>query len=565
MRLIIFLYFFMWLNASLNAQQLSKQDEQFVDSIMNVNYRAGEPGAVLLIARKGQPIYRKAYGLANLEFDVPNKPEYIFRIASMSKQFTAVCILKLAQEGKLDLQDDIKKYLPDYNTHGERITIENLLTHTNGINDFVEKREFAEQAILTLSPEEIMHSFMNDSLTFEPGTAWGYSNSGYVVAGVIVEKVSGMPLSQYLQQHIFNPLGMSHTLVGTSDSLVKNAVYGYNIGVNGKFKPIEYSNWSWSYAAGDILSSVDDLLKWDNALYTETILKKEWLEKAWKSSVLPNGQKTNYGMGWTSNQFEGLQYLEHAGGQNGFSSDGIRVLGQQLYIVLLSNKTLWPVPLLSSVALRMVGQKEARPVAKQINRKTLQGYTGVYAINSSFYAKPRPSGEPFYQYVMLGGDTLFAQSPGNPKVALLPVGKDLFVPVWWANSYYQFRRNEQGQVTSVELYHAPFQMGPHDVQQKTSLPLPKEKQAIKLNAKKLELLTGKYDFGGGLILPVTIEGNRFYFQQPGQGKEEFFAENDTNFFSKATDVTLEFVLTNNVVSGIKVKVQGAIYEGKKIE
>lgn len=211
MQRIIIIYFFKLLNVSTYAQQLSKLDEQFVDSVMGANYKSGEPGAVLLIAKKGQPVFRKAYGLANLEFNVNNKPEYVFRIASMSKQFTAVCVLKLAQEGKLNLQDDIKKYLPDYNTHGRHITIENLLTHTNGINDFASKKEFPAQAILIQSPKELMNSFMNDSLTFEPGTDWGYSNSGYVVACLIVEKVSGMSLSEYRSQYIFNPLEMSHT------------------------------------------------------------------------------------------------------------------------------------------------------------------------------------------------------------------------------------------------------------------------------------------------------------------------------------------------------------------
>jgi hypothetical protein len=145
----------------------------------------------------------------------------------------------------------------------------------------------------------------------------------------------------------------------------------------------------------------------------------------------------------------------------------------------------------------------------------------------------------------------------------LHVGKDLFVPAWWANTYYQFHRNGKGQVISLELYDVPFQTGPHSVQLKTNLPLPKAKKAIALEAKKLEWLRGKYDFGGGLILLVTVEAGKFYFQLPGQEKEEFFAENETNFFSKATDVTLEFTLNNKVVSGIEVKVQGAVYEGKK--
>lgn len=213
----------------------------------------------------------------------------------------------------------------------------------------------------------------------------------------------------------------------------------------------------------------------------------------------------------------------------------------------------------------MIGQKEATPITKRPDKKTLQGYTGVYAINSSFYAKPHQSGEQLYQYITISGDTLFEQSTGNQKTALSIVGKDLFIPGGSRTLRFQFHRNEKGQVNSIELYDVPIQTGPHRVQMKTSLPLPKPKQAITLDAKKLLMLKGKYDFGGGLILPVEVEGNRLYFQQPAQEKEEFFAENEINFFSKATDVTIEFTLNGKVVSGIKVKVQGDVYEGKKIE
>jgi CubicO group peptidase (beta-lactamase class C family) len=550
------------LSVSLSAQQLPKQDQQFVDSVMSANYKPNEPGAVLLIAEGGKPVYRKAFGLANLEFNVNNKPENIFRIASMSKQFTAVCVLQLAQSGKLNLQDDIKKYLPDYNSHGRRITIENLLNHTSGIPDFASKNDFSAQAVLTQSPKDLMNSFMNDSLIFEPGTQWGYSNSGYVVAGLIVEKVSGMPLSKYLRENIFNPLEMFHSSTGTYDSLVKDAAYGYMNSANGKFIPIPYMSWSWPYAAGDIVSGVDDLLKWDNALYTEKILKTEWIEKAWKPFLLPTGLTTNYGFGWSSNNFQGIHFIESAGGLPGFSSDAIRIPSKQLYIVILSNKGIWQVPLLSAIALQLVNA--TKPITKHLSKKSLEDYSGVYAVNHSFYAKSNSGGKQ-YQYFTIVGDTLFAQSPGYSKGPLINVGKDLFVPAWWANTYYEFKRNKKGQITSVELYSKPLQTGPHSVQTKTDLALPKEKQAIILDVAKLDLLKGKYDFNGGLVLPLTIEGSKIYFQLPGQEKEEFFAENEANLFSKATDTTLEFITNNGKVTGIIVKVQGTNYSGKKLD
>jgi CubicO group peptidase (beta-lactamase class C family) len=545
--------FFITLSTSTCAQQLSKQDEQFVDSVMNANYPSDKPGAVLLIAKKGEPVYRKAYGLANLELNVPNRPEYVFSIASMSKQFTAVCVLKLAQEGKLNLQDDIKKYLPQYNTHGRHITIENLLTHTSGIN--VNKGKL----MLYQSPEEMLNFFMNDSLLFEPGTDWAYSNTGYLVAGLIVEKVSGLSLGEYLQQNIFDPLGLSHTYVGTQDSVIANAVNGYQYLGNNIYK-LPYFSWTWYYGAGGIVSNVDDLLKWDNALYTEKVIKKEWFEKAWKPFVLRNGQTTNYGFGWTSNNFHGIRFIEHSGGLDGFNSEGIRIPSERLYIVILSNNgSVFPDHLARFIALRVIGQTLIEQSTTYIDTKTLTEYTGVYAI-----PVPDSSASQKFQYITVKNDSLFSQSPGDFNYNLIYVSKDLFVSQY-KHEYHHFQRNEKNEVVSVELYNEPIQLGPRHLNTKTTLSLPKEKQAVIIDVKKLVLLKGKYDFGGGQIVFVTVENNKLYLTRPTEGKDEIFAENDTTFFSKTIDWTWKFIKENDKVSGMIVIAGGSRYESKKIE
>lgn len=557
MQRILFIYLFIILSVATYAQRLSKQDEQFVDSIMNANYKPIDPGAVVLIAKDGQAVYRKAYGLANLELNVQNTPDDSFAIGSMSKQFVAVCMLKLAQEGKLNLQEDITKYLPTYNTHGRHISIENLLTHTSGIIDLFDKSNFPENAMVVQSPEDLPNFFMNDSLVFEPGTYWKYSNSGYMVAGLIIEKVSGISLTEYMQQNIFIPLGMSHTYIGNNESLKANSVHSYDPSGSGKFQPNKGIDWSWTYAAGPIISNVDDLLKWDNALYTEKIIKREWLEQAWKSFTLPNGQKTNYGFGWSTNNFGNLKFIEHGGEINGFFSDGIRIPSKKLFIVMLSNRySQWP-PVSWAIALRVAGQTLMQPSTNVVDEKTLEGYTGVYAIH-------HVSGEQLYQYYTTKNDTLYAQSPGYSKGVLLNVSKDLFVPVY-GTQYYQFHRNEKGNVISVEVYTQPIQSGPDDLNLKTDMPLPKEKQAVTLDVKELQVLQGKYDLGGGLIIPVTVEENRIYVAKPDGGKEEIFAEDKDHFFSKTTDMTVEFTKANGNITLMIIHTQGIKIEAKKVE
>lgn len=543
------------------AQQLPKQDEQFIDSIMSIYYKPTTPGAVLLIAKNGQPVFRKAYGLANMELNVLNKPENIFRIGSMSKQFTAVSILKLAQEGKLNLKDDLKKYLPDYNTHGRHISIENILTHTSGIIDAQNKADFVTKMRVDQSHDDLLKSFMQDSLLFEPGTDWHYSNSNYELAGFIIEKVSGMPLREYLQQNIFQPLQMSHTYVGNDDSIFINMVNGYDK-IAGKFRPAVFLSYSWEYGAGDILSNVDDLLKWDNALYTDKIIKKEWLEKAWNPFVLKNDESTHYGFAWSNNLINDLQIIEHAGGVNGFNSDGIRIPQQQLYIVILSNTTAaWSAAIASPIALQITKQNLPKQTSIQTGKKNLANYTGVYALQRAGgnFSIDTANGQ-LYTYITLTNDTLFVQPPGYGKVALLQVGKDLFVTSY-DNPYYEFCSNNN-KITSVAILNKPIQSGPAEIRIKTDIPLPKEKKAIKLDAKQLEIYKGKYDFGGGAIAPVIVEGDKIYLQM--EEKFEILPEDKKHFFFTAFNGTAEFILKDEKVTGVIVTRNGK-YEGKKIE
>ena len=561
MQRILFILIYITLSVVIYAQQLSKQDEQFVDSIMNTNYKLGEPGAVVLIAKNEQPIFRKAYGLASVELNVPNKPEYIFHIGSMSKQFTAVCVLKLAQEGKRNLQDDIKKYLHDCNTHGRHITIENLLSHTSGFIDAQEKKEFLEGRRIDQSHDDLLNSFINDSLLFEPGTDWHYSNSNYMLAALIVEKVSGLSLSEYLQQNILNPLAMSHTFIDNGDSIVANIVNGYDREA-GKFRPTRYESPTWFYGNGQMISNVDDLLKWDNALYTDKIIKKEWLEKAWKPFLLKNNQPTNYGFGWTNTNFNGLQIIEHAGGVNGFVSDGIRIPSKKLYIVMLSNTTsIWLAFITSNIALHITGQTLPKPTFSQMDKKTLVDYTGVYALQrSGGNTHADSSNGEMYEYITVKTDTLFIQPPKYGKVALFEISKDFFVAAY-GTKYYQFHRNEKGDLISVEIYDEPIQHGPNELRLKTDIPLPKEKYSIILDAKKLELLKGTYDFGGGAVVPVILEGNKIYMQM--EEKFEMLPEDDTHFFFKDIDGTVEFIKKEGKVTGVVIN-RGGKYEAKKI-
>ncbi|MBN2480333.1 MAG: serine hydrolase [Bacteroidales bacterium] len=549
-------------------QKTSRQDLVYIDSLMNRYYAWNEPGAVILVAQEGKTLIRRAYGLANLELHVQNRPEYVFPIGSLTKQFTAISVLQLAQEGKLFLQDDIRQYLPWYNTHGRVITIDHLLSHTSGIISYSEKEGFINKIMIPHSKYEVAQFFMNDSLLFEPGSDWSYSNSGYFLAGLIVEEVTGMTLGEFMQKNIFGPLQMTNTSIATHQRLVPLSVTGYSHLGNDDYRKAAYFNWTWLFAAADIISTVDDLLKWDEALYGERILRKEWLEKAWSSYILSNGQKTKYGYGFSTNIYNGLDLIAHGGGVYGFMSYAVRIPSRQIFVIILSNKTLNPANLAYQIALRIAGEPLTSIRIRQYPEQDFQDpndFVGVYEIRRLGTRMARNYGnKKMYRYITLRNDTLFSQITGDSKFPLLPVSKDLY-SIGYSNILIQFNRGYEEGIHSLEVISEPLNYGPMQIEFKTSLPLPAEKSYITLDKAILERYTGNYDFGDGDFIVVSVMGNRIFIEYSGGNKEEIFAESDTRFFLKSVDITFEFIINQaGMVNGL-IMDQISRYEAKKID
>jgi len=559
---ILSLYLFICI--SVHAQQISKADEQLVDSIMKANYNEQEPGAVILIAKNGQPLYRKAYGLASLELNTSNKPENVFQIASISKQFTAVCILQLAQEGKLNLKDDIRKYILTYNSHGRTISIENLLYQTSGIPSFTELRHYELNRTIHQTKEELLNSFMNDSLLFEPGTDWSYSNSNYALAALIVEKVSGLSLGAYYKQYIFDPLQMQHSCLETTDTIISNKANGYTSGNYAGYKPAAIEECSWNIGSSGICTTVDDLLKWDNALYTEKILKQEWLSTAWKAFTLPDGRSTNYGFGWGLCNYKGLQIIEHGGAAFGFLSTALRVPSQQLYIVILSNNEASnPYSIGEKLIMHFAGQVLVTSPKLYVDKKQLSQYTGVYQIHRiGARVATNFTNEQLFRSITIQNDTLYSQSPGGFKEILTCIGKDLFR--FENNIRLRFNRSKTGAIESLETWFEPLSRGLTELEVKTTLPFPKEKIAISIDEKVLKSYAGKYDTGQGYFMEIGASGNSLFILGTGSDKEELFAENETTFFLKSRDANITFTKVNGKVTGLVLN-EGMKTIGKKMD
>lgn len=309
--------------------------ESNIDSLLEAKYPSYAPGADFLIAQNGKIIYKKAFGLANLELNVPMKTDNVFEIGSMTKQFTAISILILLEEGKLKLDDEITHFIADYPTNGHKITIHHLLTHTSGIKSFTSMKELNSIAKNDLTPLELIDFFKNETMDFAPGDQFKYNNSGYVILGYIIEKVSGQSYADFVEEHIFIPLGMTASQFASHQKVIENRASGYRN--RDGFVNTRRISFTIPYASGSLMSSVDDMFTWQEAIKNNVLIGRETAEKAFTNYKLNNGEPINYGYGWHLKSIDGIPSREHGGAIFGFKSMGVYIPSQDIYVIGLNN------------------------------------------------------------------------------------------------------------------------------------------------------------------------------------------------------------------------------------
>lgn len=379
---LFFITLFFLQTISYGQTKEDKLLEKRLDALLSPQFEPAAPGCVVLVAKKGEIVYNKAFGAANIELNVPLRTDMVFRIGSVTKQFTAVAILQLVEQGKLSLQDSIQKYIKDYPSKGHIITIEHLLTHTSGIKDYLQinySSPFLERWDFT--PKQLIDSFKNVPMEFAPGAKFSYSNSGYALLGYIIEKVSGMYFQDYMQQNLFKPLGLSNTFCDNAGSIIPKRVNGYVKEVQG-YKNADYWSMTVAYSAGSMVSCVEDLLKWHTALHSYKILKKETLDKAFTSFMLKDGTPAEYGYGWFLKQVNGTRSIAHGGAISGFRSNALYYPAEDVFIAVLFNCGCARVDELS---LAISGLALGRPMQTDIkvSDAVLNACTGTYYLVSN--------------------------------------------------------------------------------------------------------------------------------------------------------------------------------------
>jgi CubicO group peptidase (beta-lactamase class C family) len=302
-----------------------------LDTVLNKMAKSDLFNGSLLIAQKGMVLVSKGYGMADHDKQIANTPQTKFRIGSITKQFTAMAILMLQAQGKLKVQDPICHYLWDCPAAWQPITIHQLLTHTSGIPNFTDFPDYRKFKKSPSTPIQTIAQFKDKPLDFTPGTKWSYSNSGYIVLGAIIEKVSGKSYEVFLQEHIFAPLKMSNTgYEHTTDILATGYV--------SKYSKADSIDMSVPFAAGGLYSTVEDLYLWDQALYTDQLVSKDVLDTMFRvAAAVPDSNGLGYGYGWFVGKESNHRWVGHEGGIEGFHTLISRYPDERVTIILLSN------------------------------------------------------------------------------------------------------------------------------------------------------------------------------------------------------------------------------------
>lgn len=543
---LTFVCAFLLISVSSLAQTI---DEQITSFINESDFDIKSPGLSILVAKDGKTIYTKGFGMANLENNIKAEPKHVFEIGSITKQFTALSILMLEEQGKLSVDDGITKYIPDYPTQGKTITLHHLLNHTSGIKSYTNMPSFMTLARTDMTPTELINVFKNEPMEFDPGTQYNYSNSGYILLGHIIEVVSGKSYAEFIKTNIFDKLGMTNSYYGSMTQLIPNRARGYSETDSG-YRNANYLSMTIPYAAGSIMSTTEDLLKWQNAISANTLISESSLIKATNGSKLNNGEDIPYGYGWIKGNIRGSKTYEHSGGIFGYSSNGIFLPEENIYIIGLTNCDCGNVgAITTNVAAIVLGKPfPKKEDAITLNKEQLNQYVGAYEFEGGVI-----------RHITLKDHQLFSQREGSINLEIYPMTTTNFI-FDGGNTSYDFY-TEKGKRMAKFTANGNTIVG-HSIDKSP----PAERQEITLTTEVLSQYVGKYELHPTFIITIMARENRLFAQATSQPEFEIFASEKDQFFLKTVPAEITFNRnTIGTVESLTLKQGGQEMPAKKIE
>ena len=434
------------------AARESVSAAQRVDALFAPWSKGDTPGAAVIVIRNGQVLFEKGYGLANLETRTPIRPDTAFLLASLTKQFTAMTVMMLAERGKIRYEDPLTRFFPHFPLYAQKITVRHLLNHTAGLpeyddlwirsgkvdHDWPRSSATRPSTFEPTSRDALNLLAQQKSPDFDPGEKWKYSNSGYVILAQIVEKASGTSFGAFLEENIFRPLGMKGSLLyDERKPKVPNVAKSYTRD-GSAYREIDYTPLNKIYGEDNVYSTLDDMYKWDQALYGEKLVKASTLREAFTPGRLNDGTPTSYGFGWRLGRFLGLDRLSHGGSWLGFRTHILRFPEQRFTVVVLSNVSqLEPGRIAGKIGKIYLADKMTFPVAREVDASVLRGYVGKYEFAPGAVAE-----------ITFEDGVLWIKPPGEERTRLFGESQDVFFGEGMEEISLVFERDEKGAVVS---------------------------------------------------------------------------------------------------------------------
>ncbi|MCX7923965.1 MAG: serine hydrolase [Clostridia bacterium] len=530
-------------NLTTSERGLSSKLDEYLQALEKYKNFHGS----VLVAKDGKVLLDKGYGKADFEQNIKINQQTKLAIGSVTKQFTAMAVMQLHEKGLLDVNDKLSKYFPDY-PRGSEITIHHLLTHTSGIANYTDYP--ANYELKQTDEETIISTFKNLPLNFEPGTNWAYSNSGYLLLGYIVEKVSGMSYEDYLDKNIFQPLGMKRTGIcyNGDDKLYQAVPYqGYLEVIPIDDAPLL----KIAHGAGNLYSTVEDLYRWDRALYTEKLVSKKTMDMI-LTPYMDTPLGGAYGYGWLISTGKFGKEVAHSGGTLGFSAYLLRCIEQDLVVTILVNNQAASVSTISNTLRDIVmGEKYELPTEHKIaivNPAVYDSYVGKYQLDIGGNVE-----------IAKENNKLYILFDGQQKAQMFPESETkYFLKV--VDSQITFIKNDKGEVYELEMLVAGTSVKAKNLKYKA------ERKIAQVDPKVYDSYVGEYELMPGFIITITKENNSIYARATGQEKFEVYPESETKYFYKVVDAQITFVKNDKgEVTGVILHQMGRDMEAKKIK
>lgn len=555
----------------LAAQLSAATKAERIDALLKKANELRQFNGAALVADESGIIFKKGYGYANFEWQIPNAPDVRFRLGSITKQFTSMVIMQLVGEGKIRLDGKITDYLPDYRKDtGDRVTIKQLLSHTSGIPSYTSQPGFfAEVSRDPYTVAEFVKKYASGDLEFEPGTKWTYNNSGYFLLGAIIEKVTGKKYADVLQERIFTPLGMKASGYDLATPIIPKRASGYQL-AGGSYVNAPYLDMTIPYAAGSLYSTVEDLYLWDRALYTDQLLRADLKQQLWTPVM------NEYGFGWGmhKNKLDDgkteVETVGHNGGINGFNTVLIRVPAKKELVVLLDNTSRGDtLDSLATSILSILHGVEPKMPRKSVVEE-LQGGASGAAIAAKYRELRKTSADAFeFRETDLNnlGYSMLAQGRVDDAIELFKLNVEMYPQAWNPYDSLAEAYAVKGQKElAIANYRKSVELNPENKNAVTAIErLEKPAGAAPETKYPLDAFVGRYELAPNFILSFFVEDGKLRTQATNQPKLDLKAESATEFSVVGVPARVQFDMDGMKAKSVTLFQNGRQMTAKRIE